>query len=187
MNESQLLELIQRGRTDYIIELMRHANWRDLLFAGQVKPLQWLIYYNDLTGLRMVIDKGGSLGSIDLNKELANAAFFGYWKICDFLIAHGADVNTENDETHETPLHNALTKAGRPYFLYVVKLLLEKGANVQAKTLPGKPTGAFMRDVRTRVKPRSIALLPMLTNQSFGYYWTMVPTNESKTRMALRP
>jgi ankyrin repeat protein len=52
--------------------------------------------------------------------------------------------------TNETHLHKALSKAGRPYYFYVVRLLVEKGANVNAKTIPGIETGAFMRDVRTR-------------------------------------
>jgi hypothetical protein len=46
-------------------------------------------------------------------------------------------------------LHSALAKAGRPYYHYVVRLLLEHGADVNARTLPGRETGAFMRDVRT--------------------------------------
>jgi uncharacterized protein len=71
-------------------------------------------------------------------------------EVCDFLIQHGADVNASVSETGETPLHNALAKAGRPYYLYVVRLLVERGANVNARTIPGKETGAFMRDVRTR-------------------------------------
>ena len=67
-----------------------------------------------------------------------------------FLINQGADVNYHVDKTKETPLHNALAKAGRPYYYYVVKLLVEKGANVNAKTDAGLETGAFMRDVRTK-------------------------------------
>jgi hypothetical protein len=31
-----------------------------------------------------------------------------------------------------------------------VRLLIEHGADVNAKTIPGKETGAFMRDVRTK-------------------------------------
>jgi ankyrin repeat protein len=43
-----------------------------------------------------------------------------------------------------------LSKAGRPYYFYVVRLLVENGADVNAKTVPGLETGAFMRDVRTK-------------------------------------
>jgi len=150
METSKILQLISQGRTDFIIKLMKKSNWQNLLNEGHIKPLQWLVYYNDVTGLRMVVENGGSLESININDELGNAAFFGHWKVCDFLINQGADVNYHVDKTHETPLHNALAKAGRPYYFYVVKLLVEKGAKVNAKTIPGIETGAFMRDVRTK-------------------------------------
>jgi ankyrin repeat protein len=150
METEKILEFISRGRTDLIFQLLKKNNWKDILYEGQVKPLQWLVYYNDTTALKAVLEAGGNLDSINLNSELGNAAFFGHWKVCDFLINNGADVNASVDKTDETPLHNALSKAGRPYYFYVVKLLLEKGANINAKTIPGIETGAFMRDVRTK-------------------------------------
>lgn len=150
MEAGKILDLISRGRTDYILELLHVPGWKEILNEGQVKPLQWLVYYNDITGLKAILKEGGSLGSIDLNNELGNAAFFGHWKVCDFLINNGADVNARVDKTNETPLHNALAKAGRPYYFYVVKLLVDKGADVNAKTIAGAETGAFMRDVRTK-------------------------------------
>ncbi len=150
MHPSKLLELISRGRTDFIVQLLKLPDWKDLLQEGRIKPLQWLVYYNDVTGLRAVVEQGGTLDSINIHEELGNAAFFGHWKVCDFLIQQGADVNYRVAETHETPLHNALSKAGRPYYFYVVKLLVEHGADVNVKTVPGLETGAFMRDVRTK-------------------------------------
>ena len=150
MEADEILEYISRGRTDYIIHLTGKPGWKEKLHDGPVKPLQWLVYYNDTTGLRAVLEAGGNLDSIKLNEELGNAAFFGHWKVCDFLINQGADVNAPADKTHETPLHNALAKAGRPYYFYVVKLLVDKGADVNARTVPGMETEAFMRDVRTK-------------------------------------
>ncbi len=150
METTEILKHISRGRTDFIFHLMKQPDWKELLKEGQVKPLQWLVYYNDTTALRAVKELGGTLESINLDAELGNAAFFGHWKVCDFLMNEGANVNAHVDVTQETPLHNALTKAGRPYYYYVVKLLVEKGAEVNAKTIPGIATGAFMRDVRTK-------------------------------------
>lgn len=150
MEAERIVNLISRGRTDYILALLNAPNWKEILNEGPIKPLQWLVYYNDTTGLKAVLKAGGTLDSLNLNDELGNAAFFGHWKVCDFLINNGADVNAHVDTTNETPLHNALAKAGRPYYFYVVKLLVEKGANVNAKTIPGVETGAFMRDVRTK-------------------------------------
>lgn len=150
MQVEKILDSISRGRTDYIFPLLRQPNWQEILHEGRIKPLQWLVYYNDTTALRAVLAAGGNLESINLDDELGNAAFFGHWKVCDFLINQGADVNAHVDKTQETPLHNALAKAGRPYYFYVVKLLVDKGADVNAKTIPGLETGAFMRDVRTK-------------------------------------
>ncbi len=146
---SKIIQAISAGRTDYIFRLLSSVDWKEQLHKGTVKPLQWLVYYDDLTALRAVLQAGGDLSSIDLNAELGNAAFFGHWKICDFLIGEGADVNAVVDKTAETPLHNALAKAGRPYYIYTVRLLIEKGADINAKTIPRLDTGAFMRDVRT--------------------------------------
>jgi len=150
MKTQKILEYISRGRTDFVIELLKKPDWKTVLREGRIKPLQWLVYYNDTTALKYVLDAGGDLTSIDLDEELGNAAFFGHWKVCDFLIQQGANVNTPVDKTGETPLHNALAKAGRPYYFYVVRLLIEKGADVNVKTEPGLETGAFMRDVRTK-------------------------------------
>ena len=150
METEIILELISRGRTDFILELFNKPTFKEILHEGQIKPLQWLVYYNDTTGLKAVLKAGGNLDSINLNGELGNAAFFGHWKVCDFLINNGADVNAYVNKTNETPLHNALAKAGRPYYFYAVKLLIDKGADVNAKTIVGLETGAFMRDVRTK-------------------------------------
>lgn len=150
MDATKILQYIAAGRTDFIFKLLKLSNWKDILNQGSVKPLQWLVYYNDLTALRAVLEANGDLGSIDLDAELGHAAFFGHWKICDFLIQQGANVNAAMDTTGETPLHSALAKAGRPYYLYTIRTLVENGANVNAKTKPYMETGAFMRDVRTK-------------------------------------
>jgi len=150
MDLPQRLSLIARGRTDLVVGLTREQDWKQCLEKDRVRPMQWLVYYGDVTAMRFLMEQGADLSSIDLNIELGNAAFFGHWKMCDFLIENGADVNAPVDlQTGERPLHNALSKAGRPYYRYVVRLLLERGADPNAATIPGQETGAFMRDVRT--------------------------------------
>jgi ankyrin repeat protein len=150
MDQQQILDHIQRGRTDLVFELLRLPNWQQAVAAGPVNALQWFVYYNDVTALRAVLEAGGELDCMDLDAELGNAAFFGHWKVCDLLVEHGADVNSAAPDTEETPLHSALTKAGRPHYFYVVRLLVEHGADVNARTIAGRETGAFMRDVRTK-------------------------------------
>ncbi|MEO7660519.1 MAG: ankyrin repeat domain-containing protein [Pyrinomonadaceae bacterium] len=150
MDQQIILDRISRGRTDLVFELLSLPDWKTIIQQGVVKPLQWFVYYNDVTALKAVLATGGDLSSIDLNEGLGNAAFFGHWKVVDFLIKNGADVNYALPDTGETPLHSALCKAGRPHYLFVLRLLVESGADVNAKTIPGKETEAFMRDVRTK-------------------------------------
>lgn len=150
MNKQLILDRISRGRTDLVFDLLVLPDWRSVMLEGEFKPLQWFVYYNDTTAIKAVLAAGGDLSSIDLDHELGNASFFGHWKVVDFLITHGANVNFAQSDTGETALHSALCKAGRPYYLYVLKLLVENGADVNARTKPGKETGGFMRDVRTK-------------------------------------
>jgi hypothetical protein len=145
MPKPEVVKLIEDGRTDLVFEFLALADWRERL----AKVLPWFVYYNDVTALRAVMAAGGELGGLDLDRELSAASFFGHWKVCDLLLALGADAKTRGP-SGETPLHAALCKAGRPYFIHVVKLLLDHGADPNARTNPGQETGSFMRDVRTR-------------------------------------
>jgi uncharacterized protein len=143
---SDTADLISRGRTDLVFDLLRNPDGRKQIPG----VLTWFVYYNDVTALRAVLEAGLDLTGLDLGRELGHAAFFGHWKVADFLLAHGADVNWKEPDTAETPLHSALCKAGRPHYANMVKLLLDAGADPNAHTIPGRETGAFMRDVRTR-------------------------------------
>ena len=150
MNKNEILDRISCGRTDLVFDLINLPDWPMVLNEGQIRVLQWFVYYNDVTAMKAVLQAGADFSSISLDDELCNAAFFGHWKMTDFLLTQGASAKAKSDNTGETALHNALTKAGRPYFFYVVKLLVEHGADVNAQTIPGRETGAFMRDVRTK-------------------------------------
>jgi ankyrin repeat protein len=150
MNRGDIIDRISRGRTDLVFDLLRAPDWRTALNEGEVKPLSWFVYYGDVTAMKAIEAAGGDLASIDLDTELGHACFFGHWKMADFLLSRGADPRAAIASTGETPLHSALSKAGRPAYFYIVRLLIERGADPNAKTWPGVETGAFMRDVRTR-------------------------------------
>ncbi len=61
MQAEKITELISKGRTDFIFQLLKLPGWKDLLNEGQVKLLQWLVYYNDTTALKAVLEAGGDL------------------------------------------------------------------------------------------------------------------------------
>ncbi len=65
------------------------------------------------------------------------------------LLEGGADPNTPQKSTGETPLHSCLSKPGGNH-QEVVELLLKHGANPNLRTIRGVKTLAFWRDVRTR-------------------------------------
>lgn len=90
MTNADLLNRMGGGRTDAVFEFLRLPEWREALLEGGVKRLQWLVFYNDVTALKAVLEAGGDLSSIDLDEELGNASFFGRRKVRDFPIQHGA-------------------------------------------------------------------------------------------------
>ena len=94
--------------------------------------------------------EGSKLESLGENLDLNGASFHGYWKLCEFVLEHGANVNHPLPDTAETPLHSALCKTNRSTFNPVMKVLLAAGADPNRATKPGVETDSFMRDIRTR-------------------------------------
>ena len=121
MDLSRILELISKGRTDLVIELL-------------------------------------ALPDYDVNEELLNGAYYGHWKVGDFLITQGANVNTRLLNTGETPLHRATAYADER----IVSLLLEHGADREARDVNGDSPLSW-----ASYHLRPAAILKMLT---FGDY-----------------
>jgi ankyrin repeat protein len=67
----------------------------------------------------------------------------------DTLIESGANANSREAATGETPLHAALSSHRVPQH-WLVQVLLAAGADPNIETHPSAESGAFMRDVRTR-------------------------------------
>jgi uncharacterized protein len=144
-----MLEKITDGRTDLVFEYLAAGNAANATDRAGVSLIQWCAYYGDVSAMKFLLANGASLDALGGNFGLANACFHGHWRLCQFLIERGADVNLPAGDTGETPLHAALCKGDMEHTL-VLKVLLGSGANPNCVTKESVETGGFMRDARTK-------------------------------------
>ena len=147
-----MLEQIADGRTDLVFDWVADGKPADATDPGGVSLMQWCAYYGDVSAIRFLVANGAGLDALGENLDLNGAAFHGHWRLCQFLVENGADVNSALADTGETPLHAALCKADRPAYDHVVRVLLAHGADPNAATKPNMETGSFMRDSRTKAE-----------------------------------
>ncbi len=144
-----MLERIVNGRTDLVMDYVAQGGGAASADENGVPLIKWCAYYGDVTAIQYLLSNGASLTALGLN-SLNEAAFHGYWKLCEFLLERGADVNDALPDTGETPLHSAICTADRVAHDLVVRVLLGNGADPNRSTVSGADTGAFMRDAKTR-------------------------------------
>jgi ankyrin repeat protein len=145
-----MLEKIMEGRTDLVMDLVEAGHPANTGDPHGFAVIRWCAYYGDVSAIKFLLSHGESLDSLGDNFDLNGACFHGHWRLCQFLIEKGADVNHALSGTEETPLHAALCKPNMPVFDLVVEVLLAHGANPNAVTKDSAETGAFMRDCRTK-------------------------------------
>jgi ankyrin repeat protein len=145
-----LLDEIVDGRTDLVFEYLAEGHAADSADSDGVSLLQWCAYYGDVSAMKFLLTRGAHLKQLGDDLGLTGACFHGHWRLCKFLLEHGADVNGAMPDTGETPLHSALCKANSAAHTLVVKVLLAHGANPNCVTKQSVETGGFMRDTRTR-------------------------------------
>jgi ankyrin repeat protein len=145
-----LLERIAAGRTDLVFDYVGGGGAAGAQDGDGASLLYWCARYGDVSAMRFLLAHGERLESVDEAVGLEGAAFFGHWRLCEFLLERGADPNRANPDTAETPLHAALCKPNRPAYELVVRVLLAAGADPNRRTTAGAETGGFMRDCRTR-------------------------------------
>jgi ankyrin repeat protein len=146
-----MLDRIADGRTDLVWEFLAAGGDVDSKDQNGVSLIQWCGYYGDVSAICFLLGKGEALDSLGDNYDLNGAAFHGHWRLCEFLIEHGADVD-RSSANGETPLHSALYTPDRIAHDRVLKVLLAKGADPNSITKPGGETGGFMRDCRTKAE-----------------------------------
>ena len=147
-----MLDRIVDGRTDLVFDYLAAGHAVNSTDDRGTSLIKWCAYYGDVSAIRYLLAHGESIASLGENLGLNAAAFHGHWRLCEFLIEHGADVNRPETDTGETPLHSALCTSSRPGCDLAVRVLLAHGANPNRVTKPNVETGCFMRDCRTKAE-----------------------------------
>jgi ankyrin repeat protein len=147
---STVVTRIAKGRTDLVFDHVASGQPATATDADGTRLIQWCAYYGDVSAMRLLLDRGESFDIFGENLDLGAAAFHGHWRLCEFLLERGAQVNHRDSTTGETALHAAVSQANRVRHDVVVRVLLAHGADPNISTVPGIETGAFMRDCRTK-------------------------------------
>ncbi len=147
---TNVLKQITDGRTDLVFDYLAAGHAATSTDKDGTFLIKWCAYYGDVSAIRFLIIRGESLRSLGDNFDLNGAAFHGHWRLCQFLIELGADVDQPLPDTGESPLHAALCTSDRLAHDLVLKVLLGNGANPNCATRPSVETGGFMRDCRTK-------------------------------------
>ena len=145
-----MLDKIADGRTDLVIDYLAQGHSASSTDPSGVSLIQWCSYYGDVTAMKFLLANGGSLDALGENLGLNGACFHGHWRLCQFLIERGADVNRPSADTGETPLHSAMCTTNRLAHNLVIRVLLAHGANPNCVTKKSVETDGFMRDCRTK-------------------------------------
>ena len=112
-------------------------------------PLDSAICGGHMDLVRYLVNAGADVNGVgyDDGTPLAAAASQGSVEAVELLLANGADANLASQTTGGTPLHAAAGRGFAHGTTECVRLLLEAGANPNAKTKVGVPTTSFSRDV----------------------------------------
>jgi uncharacterized protein len=144
-----MLDRIADGRTDLVFDFVAQGNPATAAARGACL-IQLCAYYGDVSAIKFLLAHGESLDALGDNFDLSGACFHGHWRLCQFLIEQGADVNCPLTDTGEVPLHAALSKINRLRYTPIVRILLAHGADPNLATVAFAETGSFMRDCRTK-------------------------------------
>jgi uncharacterized protein len=145
-----IVQQITDGRTDLVFDYLAAGHAATSTDKDGTSLIKWCAYYGDVSAIRFLLVNGELIQSLGDNLDLNGAAFHGHWRLCQFLIEQGADVNKSLPDTGESPLHAVLCTADRLAHDLVLKVLLVNGANPNCVTQPSAETGGFMRDCRTK-------------------------------------
>jgi len=95
-----MLERISDGRTNLVFDCLTEGHPATARTDDGVPLIKWCAYYGDVSAIRFLLANGEALASLGENLGLDNAAFHGHWRLCQFLIENGVDVNRPDPERH---------------------------------------------------------------------------------------
>ena len=93
------------------------------------------------------------------NCDLNGAVLYGHWRLCEFLVERGADVNYPHEDAGKTPLHAALRKTGRPDDVRILKITLANGRTRMWSHARRSPRVPSCVTAEPKAKPRCTAPL----------------------------
>jgi len=91
-NENTLARIVA-GRTDLVFDYVSSGTTAKAKDRDGVSLIEWCAYYGDVSAIRFLLLNGESLDPRANNFGLNGAVFHGHWRLCQFLIEQGADVN----------------------------------------------------------------------------------------------
>jgi len=91
-NENTLARIVA-GRTDLVFDYVSSGTTAKAKDRDGVSLIEWCAYYGDVSAIRFLLLNGESLDPLGNNFGLNGAVFHGHWRLCQFLIEQGADVN----------------------------------------------------------------------------------------------
>jgi ankyrin repeat protein len=112
----------------------------EILFGSRPKSISRIIEKGNLDELNSFIRNGGNVNGKYDGKSLLHFAIDNcgknYFEVIELLINNGADINSNQSNFKEIPLHRACARI-RPR-MDVIKLLLERGSKVNIENITGK-------------------------------------------------
>jgi ankyrin repeat protein len=115
-------------------------NISEILFGLKTKSILRSIKKGNIEEIKSFVQNGGNVNEVHDDRSLLHFAIDNcednYYEAIELLINSGADINSTQSHTKETPLHRVCARI-RPR-MDVVKLLLERGADVNIENISGK-------------------------------------------------
>ena len=112
----------------------------DILFGSKPKSISKTIEEGNLEELKIFLKNGCDVNTKYDDKSLLNFAIDNcennYFEVIEFLINNGADINSNQSYSKETPLHRICART-KPK-IDVAEFLLDRGAKVNAENISGK-------------------------------------------------